>query len=542
MKSGPASWHSIPGQLLTLLALVLAALAFLPLFDEPWEWQTTPSRMLWAIASTLAFAAAWALGAWRRRQRQRPASVPQGEEVIGVFHASQTGLAQALAGQLAQALEDGGHAVCLMSLAHLDADTLARLRRAVFVVSTTGEGDAPDEAAGFVQRLLGQGVPLPRLQFAVLALGDRHYAQFCAFGRRLEAWLVEQGAQPLFARIDVDNADAASLAAWQAALGECFDVHLQSTALQQAGPWQPWRLVQRQWLNPGSQGEAIFHLELQPEDGALPNWQAGDLAEIRPRHRPDTVQAWLAACGIEGACRVETASGTQRLDDYLSGCQWPDAAAVRGQSAQAIADAVQELHGREYSIASLPRDGHLALLVRQARKADGNLGLGSGWLTAHLEMHQSVQLRLRPNPRFHAPLQDIPLILVGNGSGMAGLRALLRERIAQGRQRNWLLFGERQRAHDFHYRQELEAALAAGDLLRMDLAFSRDADSGHYVQHLIGQQAERLREWVQLGAAIHVCGSREGMAAGVDAALREALGDAGVDALVAAGRYRRDVY
>jgi sulfite reductase (NADPH) flavoprotein alpha-component len=47
---------------------------------------------------------------------------------------------------------------------------------------------------------------------------------------------------------------------------------------------------------------------------------------------------------------------------------------------------------------------------------------------------------------------------------------------------------------------------------------------------------------VDSGAAVYVCGSLEGMAPGVDLALREVLGGPACDTLVAEGRYRRDVY
>jgi sulfite reductase (NADPH) flavoprotein alpha-component len=47
---------------------------------------------------------------------------------------------------------------------------------------------------------------------------------------------------------------------------------------------------------------------------------------------------------------------------------------------------------------------------------------------------------------------------------------------------------------------------------------------------------------VQEGAVVYVCGSLDGMAAGVDAALEHILGDAALDDLIAEGRYRRDVY
>ena len=76
----------------------------------------------------------------------------------------------------------------------------------------------------------------------------------------------------------------------------------------------------------------------------------------------------------------------------------------------------------------------------------------------------------------------------------------------------------------------------------MDLAFSRDSVQRVYVQEKLRQAASELREWVADGAAIYVCGSLSGMAPGVDAALREILGDEGVEQLLLERRYRRDVY
>ena len=134
------------------------------------------------------------------------------------------------------------------------------------------------------------------------------------------------------------------------------------------------------------------------------------------------------------------------------------------------------------------------------------------------------------------------LVLVGNGTGLAGLRSLLKARIAAGHHRNWLLFGERSRAHDFHYREELETWQAQGALAHTDLAFSRDQAARVYVQDLLRANLPRLREWMAEGASIHVCGALHGMAPGVDAVLQEAFGAERVEQWAAEGRYRRDVY
>ena len=106
------------------------------------------------------------------------------------------------------------------------------------------------------------------------------------------------------------------------------------------------------------------------------------------------------------------------------------------------------------------------------------------------------------------------------------------------------MFGERTREHDFHYGDELQAWAAQGAIERLDLAFSRDDEAGQhrYVQHLLREHVDTLRTWLAQGAAIYVCGSLQGMAPGVDQVLRDVLGDPSVDAMMAEGRYRRDVY
>ena len=537
-------WRAGFGHALTGAALLAAALAFVPFTDGDWAWNEEPIRLAWAIGGTLAFAAAWIAGAGIRRRAARGTArddLPlQADGPLPVFHASQTGYAQWLAERTAQALREAGIAAQARALESLDAATLETLPRALFVASTTGEGDAPDPVAGFVRRVLGARAALSGLRYGLLALGDRHYQRYCAFGRRLDGWLADQGAERLFPRIEVDNADAVALEVWRHALGRLTGAA--TLPDWQPAPWQTWRLARRDHLNPGSLGEPTFHLELLPEVGPMPAWRAGDIAEILPQHGADAIAQWLVAAGLDGSSPIRNADGEQTLGARLSCCELPDPAQVRGWNAQQVAEALVELRGRDYSIASLPTDGHLDLLIRQGHRPDGSLGLGAGWLTAHLPVDGKVRLRLRSNPNFHAPAQDGPLILIGNGTGLAGLRALLHERIAQGRHANWLLFGERQRGCDFYHGAELEAALAAGQLAHLDLAFSRDQPQRRHVQHALAEQGERLKAWMDAGAVIQVCGSLSGMAGGVDAVLRGLLGDAQVQQLTEAGRYRRDVY
>ncbi len=134
------------------------------------------------------------------------------------------------------------------------------------------------------------------------------------------------------------------------------------------------------------------------------------------------------------------------------------------------------------------------------------------------------------------------MILIGNGTGIAGLRSLLKARIAAGEQRNWLLFGERNQAHDFLCAHELQGWLGNGELARLDLAFSRDQAHKIYVQDRLREQEKALRRWLDDGASLYICGSLQGMANGVDEVLNDVLGSAEVERLIELGRYRRDVY
>ena len=480
----------------------------------------------------------------RRRDARRAAqalSAGTGAPIL-VVHASQTGFAEELALATAKLLSDAGARVTIKSLAEVGADELAKTGRALFVVSTTGEGDAPDSARRFIRDVMGRdvmaGAPrLHGLSYGVLALGDSGYARFCAFGRALDAWLAHHGASSLFDRVEVDDGDAAALRHWQSHVGVLAGV---TDAPDWTRPrYGRWRLTERRQLNAGGPGDAAFHIRLEALDAA--DWEAGDILEVGPRNDPVEVAALTARLGLDPAAPVVAEDGAT-LAEVLSWRRLPHDEAVAATTPQALIDALPPLPHREYSIASLPADGGVELLVRAMKRADGKPGLRSGWLTAHAAEGGEIAARVRTNRSFHAPGDDRPLILIGNGTGLAGLRAHLKARAAAGRSRNWLVFGERTRAHDYFHQDEIEAWRASGMLERLDLAFSRDQDRKVYVQHRLMESADALRAWVADGAAIYVCGSLEGMSGDVHAVLVAVLGVEAMERLSDEGRYRRDVY
>ncbi len=505
------------------------------------DWIATPEgqRLLHAGLVVLAWLLLCVLIAWSRARARRRMRmpVPDGSRPILVAYASQTGFAQRLALQTAQSLQASGAPVQLYPLGEVTAAMLQSAGRVLFVASTTGEGDPPDTCIPFVRKVMRADADLQGLHYGLLALGDREYRHFCGFGHELERWLRQRGAQPLFDPVEVDNADEGALRHWQhhlELLGGGAPLPDWS-----APEYQRWRLVERRLLNPGSLGGPAYHLALQPLEG-VPQWSAGDIAEIGPRNAPQRVAEALQAIGLPSATPMPDG---EALSAWLARCLLPrDAAELSGATAEQLAARLKPLPHREYSIASIPADGRLELLLRQMRQPDGSLGLGSGWLTAHAAVGEEIALRIRENAGFRPPPDARPLILVGNGTGLAGLRAHLKARIAAGHKRNWLVFGERSAAHDGFHRDEIEAWMKAGHLERLDTVFSRDQEQRLYVQDRLRERAEELRAWVADGAAIYVCGSLEGMAPGVGRVLTEVLGAATVERMLEEGGYRRDVY
>jgi sulfite reductase (NADPH) flavoprotein alpha-component len=227
--------------------------------------------------------------------------------------------------------------------------------------------------------------------------------------------------------------------------------------------------------------------------------------------------------------------GLQRLPPARTG-------RAGGLDEKAVAAALQLLPRREYSIASLPVDGAIHLLVRQMRGRGGYLGLGSGWLTALAPVGAEIALRVCSNVNFHASRDARPLILIGNGTGLAALRALLKTRIAAGHgatgccstsgmRRTISSIATRSRAGWREARSSVP--ISPGRATRPNAsAYSRGCAKRQTNCSAGSAPARRFC----------VCGSLDGLAPGVDAVLREVLGAAQIEQLRGQGRYRRDVY
>lgn len=220
---------------------------------------------------------------------------------------------------------------------------------------------------------------------------------------------------------------------------------------------------------------------------------------------------------------------------------------------------LEDLQPRLYSIASSPRahpgEVHLTVgVVRYARNGRDRQGVASTFLAERLTAGAKLKAFVQPAHGFRLPANgDLPVIMIGPGTGIAPFRAFLEERRAtKSKGKNWLFFGDQREATDFLYRAEIEAFQADGTLSRLDLAFSRDGAAKVYVQDRMRQAGAEIWAWLQAGSHVYVCGDASRMARDVDAALRgivaehgkmdEAAAKAFVQRLTADKRYQRDVY
>ena len=230
-----------------------------------------------------------------------------------------------------------------------------------------------------------------------------------------------------------------------------------------------------------------------------------------------------------------------------------------GLSPQELTTLSRRLVPRLYSIASSPtkhpEEVHLIIaIVRYNTNDRERVGVCSTCMADRVPLNESCVPVFMASSHFGLPEDDnIDLIMIGPGTGIAPFRAFLQERIlrkAPGR--SWLFFGDQHKATDYSYGEEFDQYLADGHLDRLSLAWSRDQDNKIYVQDKMLESGKELWDWIDNGANFYVCGDAIRMAADVDAALHKIIQEHGglsesdaqafVKQLKKDKRYQRDVY
>ncbi|MCE5361165.1 MAG: sulfite reductase flavoprotein subunit alpha, partial [Acidithiobacillus sp.] len=372
---------------------------------------------------------------------------------------------------------------------------------------------------------------------AVLGLGDRSFDTFCAHGRNIDQRLRELGATALCARLEAEFGEDAIIEQWQENLveicqGTVVDSSSNSFTSRERHAKQVSRknhplahLLQSKRLEHPEDARFLTHCVLDIRSADL-CYQTGDLLQILPCNSITEVDALLDASGLDGEHAVrlndEEMSLREALRAHLDIRRWGQRALqemIPGETAQQFVERFRSLQPRRYSIASSASDepDQIHLLVTGNRD---NMGLCSGYL-ANLAPGASLRVAIQSNPKFHIPAEDLPIIMIAAGSGLAPFRGFLRERETRGdKGKNWLFFGDRYAAVGLPFAEEIRRWQKSRHLHRLDTAFSRDQKDPIYVQQRITEQGAAIWDWVQQGANLYLCGSLR-MAKGVGEALQQ---------------------
>ena len=373
-----------------------------------------------------------------------------------------------------------------------------------------------------------------------------------------------------------------------------------SSVYSRKNPFPAQLAVQRSLTGPDS-GKETLHFEVSLSGSGLA-YEVGDSLGIFPANDTAEVDAVLSAAGFTGDESVESAGTSLRevltrqvtlrepsrqllaailekcpsatelaeltdpeaksvMEDWVDGREVVDILESYPQAKftpDELVKALRKLQPRLYSIASSPKAHpeavHLTVaVVRYELHGRQRQGVCSTYLADRVAA-RSIPVFIHSAKHFRPPEDpSVPVIMVGPGTGIAPFRAFLQEREATGAPGpTWLFFGDRNRATDFLYEEEINAWRERGVLHRLDTAFSRDQAEKVYVQHRMLENGADIWRWLAEGGYFYVCGDAARMAKDVDDALHRIVEEQGgktkeeaaafVDELKKAKRYRKDVY
>lgn len=231
----------------------------------------------------------------------------QAAEKITVLYGSQTGNSKKIAESLHTALELNGNQAELKNTLDYRPQQLKKEQKVIVVISTQGNGEAPDEALGFYKYVMSERAPrLENLEFAVLGLGDSSYDDYCQTGKDIDSALEKLGAKRFHYRVDVDLDFEDDVIKWKKDILSktepnndtvvSFAPKLGGSAstdqtYSESNPYQA-EILNVLDLTTAESTQNAYHIELAVDADGL-GYQAGDIIAILPDNQDELVDALI---------------------------------------------------------------------------------------------------------------------------------------------------------------------------------------------------------------------------------------------------------
>ncbi|MFC3093631.1 assimilatory sulfite reductase (NADPH) flavoprotein subunit [Alteromonas sediminis] len=424
-----------------------------------------------------------------------PAVSASSDASLTIMFGSQTGNAKSIAeGMFSQAQAQGINSK-LVSMADYKPRQIKNESHLAIVVSTHGEGDAPDDAAELHEFLGSKKAPkLSNTRYAVLGLGDTSYEFFCQTAKDFDARISALGGQSITDRVDCDVDYEAAAKSWvdkvltkvkdDLAAGGTSTVSAPVmpgvapvAQFNKKSPFQA-TLATVQKITGRDSVKDIQHIEISLEGSGI-QYQPGDALGVWFKNDPVIVEEMLTLTKADGDTLINVGSEELALREalisrfeltlsypgfvkaYQSVAKQPelqrivdDTASLRAFladrqiidvvrafpaqiNAVELAAALRPITPRLYSIASsqaeVEDEVHLTIgHVDYEAFGVRHQGGASGFLCSRLEEGEQVDVYIEPNNNFRLPENsDTPIIMVGPGTGIAPFRAFMQEREAQ---------------------------------------------------------------------------------------------------------------
>ncbi len=531
---------------------------------------TSPTQRSWLAGFLAGYEAASA-----------PVAAPVARPALTILFATESGNSEALARKAGKDAARLGFAPRVLDAAEATPADLARTERLLVIAATWGEGEAPARATDFMTALLADSAPrMDKVNFAVLALGDRAYAQFCATGHAIDERLAALGGHRAAPLLECDLDYDAPAAAW---LGTTLPalrgadaepapsvIHVdfggvggEAREYTKSNPFEA-EITDLVNLNSSRSAKQTFHVEMSLAGSGL-TYQPGDAIGVAPENDPAVVEAVLDAAGLSGDAALhaalvskhdvttlsahvvrslaeltgdpnikDLAGDPEQLAEFLPGRHVVDllTAFPNKLTPAQLTGLLRPLPPRLYSVASsqamVGEEAHLLVgAVRYQTHGRDRGGVASTHVADRRRVGDRLGIHVKANPHFRLPSDPAtPIVMIGPGTGVAPFRAFMQERDAAGLTgKSWLFFGDQHYTHDFLYQLEWQDLIERGVLGRLDVAFSRDQDAKIYVQHRMWEARRDLHMWIEDGAALYVCGDQVRMARDVHMALRDVIAD-----------------